>query len=281
MINGCFAAMGTTVEVFAATERGLHVTREHFVGLERRFSRFLEHSELTQINRAPEEQVDVSMPMATVLAAAKEMQLLTGGLVDPAAGAAVANWGYDRSFELVLDQIEAPTDLSCGEWAIDNGRLCRQPGVALDLGGIVKGWAADQAIERELAVLVSAGGDVRSAVKDAEVAISDNWNREPVTVTLGTGGLATSAVSKRRWLAAGHDVHHIIDPRTLAPAESPVVSATAVCPSAVEAEAAAKTVILQGEHGLAWADNQPWVDAAMVTWHDGSIYSTRGWEFAA
>jgi thiamine biosynthesis lipoprotein ApbE len=67
----------------------------------------------------------------------------------------------------------------------------------------------------------------------------------------------------------------------MAPIDTPILSASALVGSAVEAEAAAKAVLLRGEDGLAWAAETAWVDAAVVVWHDGSVYATPGIEVAA
>ncbi len=67
----------------------------------------------------------------------------------------------------------------------------------------------------------------------------------------------------------------------MSPTESPVLSATAITATAVEAEAAAKTILLRGADGLAWADRQSWISAALVVWNDGTVYSTTRLEIAA
>ena len=71
---------------------------------------------------------------------------------------------------------------------------------------------------------------------------------------------------------------HVIDPRTLEPVESPVLSASVLAETAVDAEAGAKAVLLHGEEGLGWAESTEWITAALVVWHDGSVYATRGLE---
>jgi thiamine biosynthesis lipoprotein len=88
-------------------------------------------------------------------------------------------------------------------------------------------------------------------------------------------------MTRRKWRIGAQDAHHIINPRTLAPAVSPVFSASVTAATAVEAEAGAKAVLLRGESGLAWAERQSWIDAALVVWHDGNVFATSGWEMAA
>ncbi|MEA1901931.1 MAG: FAD:protein FMN transferase [Actinomycetota bacterium] len=281
MIHEFFPAMGTTIEVMAESDRRLGATKHLFDVHEARFSRFLPNSELSLINSSPKTDLEVSKEMGAVLSAAKGLQMATDGRVDPGIGTAMVAWGYDRPFTEVISQAEHPIDLMRGEWTIEGRRLRREAGVRFDLGGVAKGWTADRAVEEGLALLVSAGGDVRSSLDNAQVDIGDPWGVTPARVKLGRGALATSSVTKRRWRVGSNEAHHIIDPATMAPSLSPVLSATALCATATEAEAAAKTLILLGIEGLQWAESRPWVDAAMVTWHDGSVFATHGWEMAA
>lgn len=281
MIDASFPAMGTTATVFAATLGDIDRCRQLLAELEFRLSRFLPDSELSALNRDPASVVDVSSTLGAVLAAAQDLRRRTGGLVDPAVGAAVEAWGYDRTFSDVGDGREAPKGIVAGDWQVAGTRLRRQAGTTFDLGGIAKGWAADRAVDREMAFLVSLGGDVRSALPDAVADVLDPEGDVAARVRLGMRGMATSSVTKRRWRTTAGEANHIIDPRTLAPTRSPVLAATAACATGVESEAAAKTVLLLGADGLRWAEEQPWVDAAMVAWHDRSVFATKGWEMAA
>lgn len=274
--------MGTTVEVVGDDPEGVDATRRLFTEMEQRFSRFLPDSELSRINRDPRHRVPLSESMEAVLGIAIDLGDRTDGLVDPAVGGLVEAWGYDRTFEELIEPAGAPQDLDRPhEWSLDGSLLVRPPGLTLDLGGIVKGWTADLAVERGYASVVSAGGDVRSCLPDTIVAVVNPSDGSTTRVGLGSGGLATSSVARRKWLVGDEAAHHIIDPRTGAPASTPVVSATARCATAVEAEAAAKTALILGPRGLAWADERSWIASALVTWADGSVFATQGWEMAA
>ena len=283
MMRIVFPAMGTTVDVTAPTERGIAATRELFEHVEATCSRFLPESELARINDDPRTRVSLSPSMASVVHAAEHARSITGGFVDAGVGGAVHAWGYDRTFTAVTDRDHhgAPGQLPEPEWSVDGEILTRTPGTKIDLGGIAKGWTCDLAVERGHATMASAGGDVRSANPQAIVEIVDPWDDTATTIQLGVGALATSSVSRRRWMVGGEEVNHLIDPRTLSPTTSPVLSATAITATAVEAEAAAKTILLRGADGLAWADRQSWITAALVVWNDGTVYGTTGLEIAA
>jgi len=273
--------MGTDITVIAEDGGEVGVVADWFGTAERVFSRFLAESDLSSLNDSTLDHVMVSDQLAACLRVAQDLRGRTGGLVDPAVGGTLIEWGYDTTFSQVADRDELPARRDIGTWSIEGRTVTRAPGTLLDLGGIAKGWTCDQAVVRGLAQVVSGGGDVRSAYPATVVAIEDPWGVTAARMTLGVGGLATSSTTRRRWNVAGEEAHHIIDPRTMKPAFTPVYSATVMAPTAVEAEAGAKAVLLHGEDGLAWAEKQPWIDAALVVWRDGSVYATTGWDVAA
>jgi len=281
MIQVTFRAMGTGVEAWCPDEKSAAELRAWFEDVEAVCSRFRPDSELSRVNRSRTGLVVVSELFAEVMDAADRARRLSGGLVDAGVGAAVTGWGYGRSFELVQDLDEVPPPSPSPEWAIEARRLVRSAQTRFDLGGIAKGWAADRAVEGGMAGVVSAGGDIRSADPGTTVSVIDPWGATAVRIRLGAGGLATSSTTRRRWKAGSREVCHVIDPRSMEPVTTPILSATVVAASAADAEVGAKTVLLRGEDGLAWAADADWIDAAVVVWHDGSVYATPGIEVAA
>lgn len=281
MIRSTFESMGTQVEVIARDLGRLHATSRLFADLESRLSRFLPSSELSAINRSGATRIELSPLLREVMGVADQMRHATGGLVDPAVGSAVVAWGYDKTLSAIHHLTSPPAAPLPGAWTLHGSSLHREPHVEFDLGGIAKGWAADLAIERDLADLVSVGGDVRSALPETRVEVEDPRGGDAIEVTLGAGGLATSSVAKRRWRVGDDVAHHIIDPVSMAPARTPIISSSVVCSTGAEAEAAAKAVLILGAEGLRWAASQSWIGAALAFWHDGSVYATKGWELAA
>lgn len=155
-------------------------------------------------------------------------------------------------------------------------------GVALDLGGIAKGWAADELTRRFLApfpgYLVDLGGDLRvqGGPRDGEPWIlgiadprPDSTQLEstgaaagqPVEAYVGglavtRGGVATSGDARRWWLQEGARQHHLIDPRTGRPAapaatdpDARVLTYTALAHTTAEADVLAKVAFLLGYPG--------------------------------
>lgn len=277
-----FRAMGTEVVAVSSAAAGLDAVRARFERVEACCSRFRPESELSRVNANPIDAVRVSRLLAEALWGAAAVRALTGGLVDAGVGRAVRDWGYDRTFADVGDLAAAPAPSPAEPaWEVAGRALRRASGTLLDLGGVAKGWTCDRAVEAGDAVVVSAGGDVRSADDRTEVEILGIGDAVAARLHLGVGALATSSTLRRRWRVGGEPAHHLIDPRTMAPARSPVVSATAVAATALEAEAGAKALLLLGEDGLAWAEGQPWLQGALVVWHDGSVFATTGTRVAA
>jgi FAD:protein FMN transferase len=67
------------------------------------------------------------------------------------------------------------------------------------------------------------------------------------TLRVRAGGVATSGIDARLWERDGGGfAHHLIDPFTRAPAWTGLLTATALAPTALEAEAFAKAALLSG-----------------------------------
>lgn len=283
MSHYSFDAMGTTIEAWSHRPVAGSLIVAWFEEVERRCSRFRPESELNRINRDLSPEIPVSEIMWEVLTAADAARAMTGGLVDAGVGSAVSGWGYDRTFSEVADTEATPGEYARPDWSLnpDMRTLVRSRGTTLDLGGIAKGWACDRAVESGLANVVSAGGDLRSVDPSTITTLLDQHLGVAARVRVGIGALATSSITRRRWRAGGREVSHLIDPRTMEPVETPVLSATAIADTAACAETGAKAVLLRGVDGLAWAETQVWIRSAILLWHDGSVFATTGTEVAA
>ncbi|NNK92616.1 MAG: FAD:protein FMN transferase, partial [Acidimicrobiia bacterium] len=274
MITNTFPAMGTTVEVRARRPAQVHEAMALFEEVEEAASRFRGDSGLSLINAGTATTLQLSSLLADLIACADRARSLTDGLVDVGIGRAVHDWGYDTTYRELDDLDVAPSPISPGTWRIDGETLTRSAGTRFDLGGIAKGWTCDRVVELGVATTSAAGGDLRSADPETMVEVLDPWGEVATTIHVGVGALATSSRSRRAWSVAEQPAHHLIDPRTGAPSTSPVLSATALTATAVEAEAAAKAILLLGADGLAWADRQRWVRAAVAIWNNGAVYAT-------
>lgn len=216
---------------------------------EARFSRFEANSELSALNRSGGAWISVSEPMLRMLIAAREAWARSGGWVNAAVLVALQAAGYTRRFaegptaRAALAPRPLPVLPEALELDIPARRARLAPGCGLDFGGIAKGALADELAPRLGAnTLCNLGGDLRACGE----GLGTGWlvglpNGQ--TVSLTAGALGTSGTTHRRW---GEGLHHLIDPRSGAPARSDVAVVSVAAPDALSAEIYAKTALLLG-----------------------------------
>lgn len=251
-------------------ERSLdRLLRDEVARLDQLASRFRTDSELSAVNAAAGEWVEVSWSFVTVLAASLEAASATHGLVDPAMGRAVVAAGYD---EWAGQPTQTSARVHTGAWQGIGIRPARREaqvmipaGTALDLGSVAKAWLADRlataVAEQGYDVCANMGGDLRviagtpwPVLADPELA---GANAVPLQLT--DAGLATSGTGRRAWDGG----HHIIDPRTGCPAQTSWHSVSVVAASAADANAAATAAVILGDDAPAWLA-QTGLDARLV-----------------
>lgn len=244
--------MGVDVVVGGASAAELAAVARLFHAWEQVFSRFRADSELSRLNRSSAEAVFVSPLFARVLGTALETSTATGGLLDPTLGEAIEAVGYDRDFPEVGADPRPLGVTAPGRWCDVRlaGRLVTRPaGTALDLNGVVKAMAVDEALELlSGGGFVSAGGDL-AARGETTVALPAGE-----AVRLLAGGMATSGTTRRRWVCGGVPQHHLLDPRTGRPSRSCWTQVTVAAATCLAADVAAKAAFLLGGDGPGWLD---------------------------
>jgi FAD:protein FMN transferase len=231
-----------------------------------RFSRFLPASELSRLNADPRPAVPVSETMARLIEAVVEAGETTGGLVDGTLAGEIEAAGYRSDLgaplplplALRLAPARRPAGAGLGwrELRLEDGVLHRRPGVRIDSGGLAKGLFADliaDALDGTFAI--DCAGDLRIGGAPRQIHVADPFGGPPLhTFTLADAGVATSGIGRRSWLGPdGRPAHHLLDPATGRPAFTGVVQATAIAPTALEAELRAKAAVLAGPaHAVDW-----------------------------
>ena len=271
-----FASMGSDVRLLVEGPRDVEAAVRHgrawLEDYAARLSRFEPDSELCVLNADPRSAPPASPLLRAAVGAGLWAAERTNGLVDPTlvgelevAGYAASRHGM-RPVPLREALAAAPPRQPArprpgAPWraaAVDHvaGVVRRPPGVRFDTGGTGKGLAAD-ALAHRLAehdrVAVDCGGDIRVGgvrLADAplEVQVAHPLTGETVaTLWLGGGAVATSGLDVRVWRTGdGGFAHHLLDPSTGHPAWTGLVGATALAPTALEAETIAKAALLSG-----------------------------------
>jgi len=289
--SATFACFGGTCTVLAsggAAAAPVADARRRLLEWHRRFSRFDRASELSRLNADPREVVPVTATLARLARAVVAAGERTGGLVDGTLLPEIEAAGYRGDIRLPLPlpltlrlaparkPAAGRADAAWRRFDVDleRSRIRRPPGLALDSGGLAKGLFADLLAE-ELAsrasFAVECAGDVRvggEARRSRRVEVASPFRARPLHgFELADGGVATSGIGRRSWLDdRGRPAHHLLDPSTGRPAFTGVVQATAIAPTALEAELRAKAALLAGP-----ADAAGWLpDGGLVVFDDGS-----------
>lgn len=268
--------------------------------VDRTYSRFRPDSELMHLAARPGAWQPVSELLGDAIAAALRAAGLTEGAVDPTVGRAMRAIGYDADFERIRTpgapievRLEAVPGWRAVEVAADRRSVRIRSGVELDLGSVGKGLAADLAARAALdaigaeasgaGVLVSLGGDL--AVLGAaprggwRILLAEDSETEPdgegEVVAIGEGAVATSSTTVRRWSRGDVTFHHLVDPWTGGPVQSPWRTATVVAATCVDANSAATAAIVLGERAQAWLRGTGLPARLVAT--DGSIVTVGRW----
>jgi thiamine biosynthesis lipoprotein len=272
----CFGGQCTVIvsdaderEASAAVDRG----RVMLLQWHTQFSRFEPESELSALNRDPRAVVPVTPLMRRVVEAAVRAARGSGGLVDPTLIEELEAAGYDRSLgtggtvpladALAAAPPRAPAAPEPGARYLQietdrrSGTVTRPPGVKLDPGGIAKGVFADELatqLDRHGAFVIDCCGDLRLGGAEEvarEVHVESPFDGSVLhTFSVSGGAFATSGIGRRAWLDRhGRPAHHLLNPATGQPAYTGVVQATALAPTATEAEMRSKAAVLSGPDG--------------------------------
>jgi thiamine biosynthesis lipoprotein len=282
--------------------------------IEQTCSRFLPESELCALNASAGRPFAASDDFYPVVACAIDMAKRTEGLFDPTILPALLAAGYTRSFDEIGQReiigwdsgAQTPSDWRGGRWReiqldATTQTITLPAGVALDLGGVAKGWAADEVANRFLealpAYLIDLGGDLRLhgerepgkgwliGIEDPQAAPGPGGSAtEPqylAAVELRQGGIATSGPARRWWLREGQRMNHLIDPRSGQPVESgrdqrAMLSCTVLAATAVEADVYAKVAFLRGYP--AGLESLPDGLAGLCVFADGTFAASAGLE---
>jgi thiamine biosynthesis lipoprotein len=296
-----FSVFGTTATLLVSEPGRLEAARlvadTELAAVDRACSRFRPDSELSELNAADGAITSVSELFAELVEAALRAARLTDGDVDPTCGQALEAIGYDRDFAVLRSAGGSPSRLGrrapVPGWRnvrLDRTRRLVQltNGARLDLGATAKAWAADRCAEiiaakADSGVLVSLGGDIAVAGPPPaggwRVRVTDDHAAGPEapgqTVTIRSGGLATSSTTVRTWAVGGRRVHHIINPATGAPATSCWRTVSVAAGSCVDANTASTAAIIRGAAALTWLRDAG-LPARLVR-EDGSVQTTAGW----
>ena len=263
--------MGTTFRITlyasdrATADRAARAAFERIAALDAMMSDYKPDSELMRLcHKAGGEPVRVSEELFFVLSKAQEVSRLSGGAFDVTIGPVVRLWRRARRTQRLPDPeglAEARALAGYEKVRLDPKARTVQllkPGMQLDLGGIAKGYAADEALavlkkNGVRRALVAAGGDIAASgpPPDAEgwtvgIAPLENPDGKPSRyLVLKNAAVSTSGDAEQHVEIDGKRYSHIVDPRT----GSGLIgrqSVTVVAPKGILADSLTKVVSVLG-----------------------------------
>ncbi len=261
--------------------------------LELLLSTWIPTSELSQVNAsAGVKPVRVSPETMTVVRRAIQAGEMTNGGFNVAIGPAVEAWSVTEQqhipTEAELQALHSVVDPQ-GVHADVSGRsiYLEKPGMRIDVGGIGKGYAADQAVDAmrkagAVAGVVALSGDIKTFGRlpggEAFPVGIQHPRREGAVlawIDLQDEAISTAGDYERYFERDGVRYHHILDPETLQPARG-CQSVTVVAREGVWADGLDTGIFVLGpERGMALVEHLQDVEAIIVD-QDGHMLVSSG-----
>jgi FAD:protein FMN transferase len=267
---------------------------EKMRSLERMLSFFQPESEVSRINKsAGRDKVKVSPETYFILSKSIEYSRLSDGAFNIMVGPLVKKWKVTGDNPVIPSDAEIKSllllidyrDLILNKNEL-SARLSKK-GQMIDLGGIAKGFAADEVLK------IYRKHGIKSAILDIGGNISvlgfkpdgSTWAiglQDPskergeyvCRINLHDRSFSTSGAYERYFKKGGRIYHHIIDPKTGYPSKSDLLSVTIIGETSVDTDALSKAFILGLERGLKLVMKT--ANEAVFITADNKIHATEG-----
>lgn len=257
--------------------------------IEATYSRFLENNLLSELNENLGAWTTVSEELYRLLEFGNRLKENTEGAFDLSVKAILEGWGYDKEYSFLERRVDEKMGVGCVE--LEAGEDFRvRLSAPIELGGLGKGYAIDRMASFFLAdpevqgFCVNAGGDLFVKGGDENGSPWKIVFEHPQDVTVAIGevnlygplALASSSPSRRHWGASGAERHHLVDPRTRAPANG-MLSVYVQAGAALLADAYSTALFVLGfERARELIPSFP-VEAMLVS-PRGEVWKTAGFK---
>jgi len=231
---------------------------------EKMFSKSIESSDVSKINRAKGEAIAVSPETIELIEKGIYYGDLSKGLFDITIAPVSSLWDFHGEDNIIPDAEEineAISHVSYKNIVLDkeNGRVrLTDKEAKIDLGGIAKGYIADKLKEQLISkgvssALINLGGNIEAVGKKPDgnpfrIGIKKPFKENEILeeVFIDNNSVASSGVYERFFYKDDILYHHILDPKTGYPVESDLYGASVICNSSIDADALGTICILMG-----------------------------------
>jgi thiamine biosynthesis lipoprotein len=249
--------------------------------IEKKTSYFIENNEIWQVNAfAGKRGVPVDSDLVHLARESAKISRWTFGAFDVTVGPLRRLWNFDSTRTTLPDSGAIASLLPLVDFRHfvlrGNSLYLAHPGMQVDLGGIAKGYAVDEAMKvlqknGVTDAMVDAGGDFRTISSALTRGKRKVWIRHPRKpqgffgwFPMDSGCVATSGDYEQYFVIDGVRYHHILDPKTGWPARK-CVSVTIQAPTTMEADALATGIFALGpEKGLQVIESHPGIEGVII-----------------
>ncbi|ABR47441.1 ApbE family lipoprotein [Alkaliphilus metalliredigens QYMF] len=293
-------ALGTysQISVYAPTtskgEKAIEAAFTQVTTIENTLSTSIENSDVSQINlNAGTAPVQVDEMTLDVIHAGLDYYSITKGTFNIGLGSLIELWGIGQDWQKVptdeeIQEAKQHIDLSNIEIS-EKEVFITDPHMLMDLGGIAKGYAVDEAVGilRSNGIesgFVNFGGDVyalgnksdgtpwRIGIQNPEIGESGVIARMGLT----DKAIVTSGDYERYFVENDVRYHHIIDPETGYPSTNEISSVTIISDKSMDADVLSTAIFILGlEKGLDLIESLEEIQGVIVT-KDRSVYISSG-----
>lgn len=299
LISTNFYALGTFNKISIYTKNKEHVLKKctrRISDIENKMSVFNSSSEISKINDfAGKSSVPVSFDTYYVVKKALEYCKLSKGAFDITIRPILDLWKIGKSNNDIppLDKIKNTLNLVNYKDIVLNENkntiLLKKENQKIDLGGIAKGYAADEVKKilvknRIKSALINLGGNIIVHGKKPNGTPFAVGIQDPLSSTgkfIGTinainKSIVTSGNYERYFFKNGKRFHHLIDPTTGFPSESNIISSTIVSNNSIDCDGLSTSVYIMGlNKSINLIESIKNVDGIFIT-NDKKVYVTSG-----
>jgi FAD:protein FMN transferase len=226
-------------------------------------SKAVHGSDVWRVNHAEGTAVTVNEKTMAILRLAQEVNEASAGAFNIAVGPAVALWHFTDGSTIVPDAkalSDAAACADCTRMRLAGNSVRMPPEMQIDLGGIAKGYIADEIANflRERGVkhaMLNFGGNVVTVGSKPDGSAWKVGLQNPLGkrgedfwafVESQDSAVVTSGIYERGFAENGNWYHHILDPRTGWPVENNLLTVTACTKSSMLADALTTAMFVMG-----------------------------------
>nr|WP_243156241.1 FAD:protein FMN transferase [Clostridium sp. C2-6-12] len=294
-----FYSLGTVIQlrVYGSNgERAIHEAMKRLSDIDDKMSVFKENSDVSMINKkAGISTHQVGEDTYFVIKKAVEYSKLSEGTFDPTIRPLVGLWSIGSDNPRIPSENEITKNIKLVNYKDiilneeDNSIGLKHAKQAIDVGGIAKGYAADEVNKiiknyKIKSALIDLGGNIFALGKKPDnalwrVGIQNPFNNRGEYVGLisvENKSIVTSGNYERYFVKNGKTYHHIIDPKTGYPSESKIISATIISDHSIDGDGLSTGVYIMGlEKSIKIIEALKGIDAIFIT-RNKEIFTTSG-----